>query len=107
GARGSSPAVAAGGGGGGGRGGAPPVEAGRQLLLLLLLLPLLRIGRSRGLLLRRQSDATFDGIEHRRPGGVERSELTWTLADEIIDDLHRPRQRLEEGRARERCRCLR
>jgi hypothetical protein len=58
-------------------------------------------------LLRRQSDASFDGIEHRRRGGVERSELTWTLADEIIDDLHRPRQRLEEGRSRERCRCLR
>src|SRR5262249_20804799 len=102
----------------------PPVEAGRQplllrlllllllllvlllllLLLWLLLLPLLRTGRSRGLLLRRQSDATFDGIEHRRPGGVERSELTWTLADEIIDDLHRSRQRLEEGRGRECCR---
>jgi hypothetical protein len=65
-----------------------------------LLLPLLRTGRSRGLrtarsrglLLRRQSDAAFDGVEHRGRGGVERGELTWTLADEIIDDLHRSRQ---------------
>jgi hypothetical protein len=46
----------------------------------------------------------LDGVEHRRRGGVKRGELTWTLADEIIDDLHWPRQRLEEGRARECCR---
>jgi hypothetical protein len=64
-----------------------PVEAGRQLLLL----PLLRAGRSRRLLLRRQSDAALDGVEHRRRGGVERGKLNWTNADEIIDDLHRPR----------------
>src|SRR5262249_57796028 len=49
----------------------PPVEAGRQLLLL----PLLRTGRSRGLLLRRQSDAAEDGVGDRGGGGV-RGETT-------------------------------
>ncbi len=73
----------------------PPVEARRQLLLTPL--------RRRSGLLRGQSDAALATLEQRRCRGVERRELTWTYADEIIDDLRRSRQRLEEGRARQRC----
>src|SRR5262249_33996952 len=80
-----------------------PVEAGRQLLLLPLLCTgrprgplLLRTGRPRGLLLRRQSDSTLHGVEHRRPGRVERGELRRAVADEIGDDLHRTWQRCQQ-----------
>jgi len=67
----------------------PLVETGRQLLLL-------RTGRSRGLLLRRQSDSTLHGVERRRPGRVERGELRRAVADEIVDDLHRTWQRCQQ-----------
>src|SRR5262249_1599635 len=65
------------------------VEAGRQVL---------SAGRRRGLLplllLGRQADAAGTGVDDR--GGIERGELSWTDADEIIDDLPRSRQRREE-----------
>src|SRR5262249_60492960 len=71
-----------------------PVEASWQLLLLPLLrtgrsrglLSLLRTGRSRGLLLRRQSDAAFDGVEHRGRGGVERGGLALADAEALFGD---------------------
>src|SRR5262245_44614353 len=74
----------------------PAVEAGRQVL---------SAGRWRGLLpllllLGRQAGAAGTGVDDRR--GVERGQLSGTDADEIIDDLHRTRQRLEEGRGRDR-----
>jgi len=82
----------------------PLLRTGRPLLMLhllrtgrpLLLLPLLRTGRSRGLLLRRKSDSTLHGVEHLRPFMVERGELRRSVADKIVDDLHRTWQRCQQ-----------